>query len=363
MLANNETGVVQPLDESAARGATRRCAGAHRRGGGVQLARRCEFGGRRRPDLGERAQVRRAQGGRRARRARRVAHLAPQLLGGGQERERRSGTHNVAGIVAMAAAAVAAVRERDAVVARVGAWRDELARELLAVGDVEVTAPDAPAYRRDAARAGGRGRERGAGHRARRSRRRARRRAPPVPAERSSPATCSPLWASIARRRVARCVCRWAGRRRDADIDGRDHGVAQGDRDRCGARDESARRDVGRRRQLGHRCAAARGRPRSRRRHDEVVGRSVGPGLLLGGRCRRRPPRVPSARHRPPRLQLQRGLRRQRRRAVHRLRTTHGADTEPVHRMQPAPQVRPVSCVAPINSDSMRSPRVTTPAS
>ncbi|MEA2972039.1 MAG: cysteine desulfurase [Actinomycetota bacterium] len=58
--------------------------------------------------------------------------VAPILYGGGQERDRRSGTHNVAGIVAMAAAMQAAVAERADVVARVGALRDRLADGLLA---------------------------------------------------------------------------------------------------------------------------------------------------------------------------------------------------------------------------------------
>ncbi len=58
--------------------------------------------------------------------------VAPILHGGGQERDRRSGTHNVAGIVAMAAAMEAAVAERANVVARVGALRDRLADGLLA---------------------------------------------------------------------------------------------------------------------------------------------------------------------------------------------------------------------------------------
>ena len=58
--------------------------------------------------------------------------VAPILHGGGQERDRRSGTHNVAGIVAMAAAMQATVAERADVVARVGALRDRLADGLLA---------------------------------------------------------------------------------------------------------------------------------------------------------------------------------------------------------------------------------------
>jgi cysteine desulfurase len=58
--------------------------------------------------------------------------LAPLILGGGQERDRRSGTHNVAGIVAMAAALRATVETRADTVARVGTLRDRLADGLLA---------------------------------------------------------------------------------------------------------------------------------------------------------------------------------------------------------------------------------------
>jgi cysteine desulfurase len=54
------------------------------------------------------------------------AALQAQQLGGGQERERRSGTQDVAGALGFAAAAVAAAAEREALVARAGAWRDEL---------------------------------------------------------------------------------------------------------------------------------------------------------------------------------------------------------------------------------------------
>lgn len=56
--------------------------------------------------------------------------LASQLLGGGQERELRSGTQNVAGIASMAAAAACTVSSRTEVVARAGALRDRLADEL-----------------------------------------------------------------------------------------------------------------------------------------------------------------------------------------------------------------------------------------
>jgi cysteine desulfurase len=58
--------------------------------------------------------------------------LEPQLVGGGQEQERRSGTHNVAGIVGFAAALRACTDARDATVERVGKLRDRLAEGLLA---------------------------------------------------------------------------------------------------------------------------------------------------------------------------------------------------------------------------------------
>jgi cysteine desulfurase len=52
--------------------------------------------------------------------------LAPQQVGGGQERERRSGTQDVAGAAGFTAAAIAADQDRAALVARAGAWRDDL---------------------------------------------------------------------------------------------------------------------------------------------------------------------------------------------------------------------------------------------
>jgi len=63
---------------------------------------------------------------------RRPVTVAPLLHGGGQERDRRSGTHNVAGIVAMAAAMQATVAERAEVAVRVGALRDRLADGIVA---------------------------------------------------------------------------------------------------------------------------------------------------------------------------------------------------------------------------------------
>jgi cysteine desulfurase len=58
--------------------------------------------------------------------------LAPHVLGGGQERGRRSGTHNAGGIVAMGVAAALTVVEREETVGRVRGLRDRLVDGLLA---------------------------------------------------------------------------------------------------------------------------------------------------------------------------------------------------------------------------------------
>ena len=58
--------------------------------------------------------------------------LRPVIHGGGQERDRRSGTHNVAGVVGMAAALSAAVSQRQEKVERTTALRDRLGDGLLA---------------------------------------------------------------------------------------------------------------------------------------------------------------------------------------------------------------------------------------
>jgi cysteine desulfurase len=58
--------------------------------------------------------------------------VEPIIHGGGQERDRRSGTYNVAGIVGMAAAMQGTVSERQRTVERVTRLRDRLADGLLA---------------------------------------------------------------------------------------------------------------------------------------------------------------------------------------------------------------------------------------
>lgn len=58
--------------------------------------------------------------------------LVPQILGGGQEAERRSGTHNTAGIVAFGAALSALASERSSMVERLRGENERLADGLLA---------------------------------------------------------------------------------------------------------------------------------------------------------------------------------------------------------------------------------------
>lgn len=133
MSANNEVGVVQPLDDVAEVIAATRpgtplhtdavhafswldVAQAVRPADLVALSAH-KFGG----PQGVGVLV--VRGG---------AKLAARQVGGGQERELRSGTQNVAGIVGGAAAARAAAETRAATVARVGELRDRLADSLLA---------------------------------------------------------------------------------------------------------------------------------------------------------------------------------------------------------------------------------------
>lgn len=134
MLANNETGVIQPAAEAAdivraadgwlhvdavqaagkiavdsrAIGADTLAVSAHKIGG-PQGVGALTFGPR--------------------------AVLSRRLHGGGQERGRRAGTENVPGIAGFGAAAVAALRDLDRPPAQ-GAWRDAAAARAKAAGAV-----------------------------------------------------------------------------------------------------------------------------------------------------------------------------------------------------------------------------------
>ena len=58
-------------------------------------------------------------------------HLEPLILGGGQERDRRSGTHNVAGIIATAKALEVTDATRQEEIVRVTQLRDRLVDEIM----------------------------------------------------------------------------------------------------------------------------------------------------------------------------------------------------------------------------------------
>jgi cysteine desulfurase len=133
MAANNEIGVVQPVAE-AAELVRRRAPGAAVHTDAVQAASWLDL-----PATVAGADLVAVSShkvggpqGVGALIARPGTSLRPLLLGGGQERELRSGTHNVAGIVGMAAALQAAAAERATTAARVGGLRDRLADGLLA---------------------------------------------------------------------------------------------------------------------------------------------------------------------------------------------------------------------------------------
>jgi cysteine desulfurase len=72
--------------------------------------------------------------------ARRGTPLAPLLHGGGQERNLRSGTHDVAGIVGLAAACTLVAAGRATERVRVAALRDRLAQGLLGLPDTVLSA-------------------------------------------------------------------------------------------------------------------------------------------------------------------------------------------------------------------------------
>ncbi len=140
MLANNETGIVQPLDRiidlvrasssdavvhtDAVQAFPWLDVAARAAGADLVAVSAHKFGG----PKGVGALV-----------VRLGTSLAPVIHGGGQEQDRRSGTHNLAGIVAMAAAMTATVAQRASTVQRVDQLRNRLVDGLLATvpGGVE----------------------------------------------------------------------------------------------------------------------------------------------------------------------------------------------------------------------------------
>lgn len=133
MLANNEVGTIQPLAEVAALLAGRAPRAVFHTdavqaapwldvattaaGASLVAVSAHKFGG----PKGVGALV-----------VRTGTRLVPVIDGGGQERDLRSGTHNVAGIVGMAAALATTVKRRGEEAPRVAALRDGLAAGLAA---------------------------------------------------------------------------------------------------------------------------------------------------------------------------------------------------------------------------------------
>jgi len=125
MWANNETGVVQPVDEIA-----RRCvaAGVAFHSDAVQALGKLPVRVDRVPASLVSFSAHKVGGpkGTGALFVRRGTHLSPLSHGGGQERGLRPGTEDVAGALAFAAAAEAAEAERDEAMPRIRALRDRL---------------------------------------------------------------------------------------------------------------------------------------------------------------------------------------------------------------------------------------------
>ena len=138
MLANNETGVIQPVAEAAA---IARRHGALLHCDAVQAAGKIpiDVGGLGANYLSLSAHKLGGPSGVGALVALGGAPPEPMLRGGGQESWRRAGTENLAGIAGFGAAAGIAARDLDKA-AEIGALRDEIERSVLDI------APDAPIY-------------------------------------------------------------------------------------------------------------------------------------------------------------------------------------------------------------------------
>ncbi len=133
MLANNEVGTIQPLAEVAALVAER-APRAVLHTDAVQAAAWMDVAGEAACAALVAVSAHKFGGpkGVGALVVRQGTHLQPVIDGGGQERDLRSGTHNVAGIVGMAAALAVTIDRRIEEGSRVAALRDRLAAGLTA---------------------------------------------------------------------------------------------------------------------------------------------------------------------------------------------------------------------------------------
>lgn len=136
MLANNETGVIQPVAEAAV---LVREAGGWLHVDAVQAAGRIAIDSRAlgADTLAISSHKLGGPGGAGALTFGPRANLVRRLHGGGQERGRRAGTENVAGLAGFGAAAEAALRDLDAAAAQ-AVWRDAAEAALVAAGAVAI---------------------------------------------------------------------------------------------------------------------------------------------------------------------------------------------------------------------------------
>jgi cysteine desulfurase len=137
MLANNETGVLQPVTDVAAL-VHERCPGAAVFSDAVQAASFVDLtSAAAGADLvGLSAHKVGGPVGTGVLAVRESWPLGPHHYGGGQERERRSGTQDVVGAVGLATALRLAAAERSAQAIRIGLLRDRLRDGLLASVDI-----------------------------------------------------------------------------------------------------------------------------------------------------------------------------------------------------------------------------------
>ncbi len=135
MLANNETGVLQPVAEASR---IARAAGALVHCDAVQAAGKVPIDVRALDVDLLTLSAHKLYGpkGTGCLYLRRGTPMAALVLGGGQERNRRAGTENVAGIVAFGAAAALARESLDEESRRVGRLRDRLEGRLLQLDGV-----------------------------------------------------------------------------------------------------------------------------------------------------------------------------------------------------------------------------------
>ncbi len=139
MLANNEVGTIQPIEEVALRVRARKGVLLH-----VDAVQAAPY-----VDLDVTALdadlvslgAHKFEGpkGVGALYVRHGTHILAQQHGGTQERHRRAGTENVAGAVGLAAAYELSCAERPATVRRLAAGRDRLGRAILAIDGTELT--------------------------------------------------------------------------------------------------------------------------------------------------------------------------------------------------------------------------------